>query len=81
MPKYIITYVRTMTAECEYATLGEAAKHADAVCRQFPAGEVTKLSIYVDGYTPPVDDPEREKRRTARENRYKAAREKTDGAA
>jgi hypothetical protein len=75
MPKYIITYVRTMVAECEYDTMEEAVKHADAVVRQFAPGEVQKLSIYVDGYAP-VADEARDTRRGERIARYEMERKK-----
>lgn len=57
MPKYIITYMRTVVTEHECGTIEEAAKHADIVSGQFPEGEMRKFSIYIDGYAPP-EEPE-----------------------
>ena len=51
--KYAMTYSRTFTTEIDCVDLDAADGRAKAWSKNFPAGEITILSVYPVGYVAP----------------------------
>lgn len=55
MKKFYVTYSRKFCTEYESFDLANAAARAAQFVKNFPAGEVTILSIYPEGYVEPAE--------------------------
>ena len=53
--KFYVTYSRKFCTEYESFDLANAAARAAQFVKNFPAGEVTILSIYPEGYVEPAE--------------------------